>query len=421
VVQDRPLLAILGALVLAIALASRVWARLALSHVHYRCETSISRALEGDELLLTLTLENRKPLPVPWVLIREQIPAGLQLLDGHVSASGLFRSTTLATSTSIGAQQRVRLHFRIKAVRRGHYVLGPARLTSGDPFGFYESERTMVRAMHTLIVYPSMWPLPAGGIELARPIGDALARARSVDDPTLPVAVREYTAGDSMRAIDWKVTARRGAPWVRVNASSVAGAVVLVLECDTRKQSVWDDSPQLLERIVRTAASLARDLLARGHAVGLLANGVPPGDHARVALAPAAGRDQLNVLLDALARVQNIIVKPLPLLVREHAPRIMPFGATVVGISALPGDAMTRILAERCARGTNAVHIHVGDEAPAHRAGHSDADGHADSHVDGQVDGQVDGHVDGNSGAHGVAHLHWPRLDARESCARAPR
>lgn len=359
VFQDRAALATLGALVLVIALLSRMWARVVLQHVYYQCEASNPRALEGDELVLTLTLENRKPVPVPWVLIREQIPAGLQVLDGQASSIGLFRTTTLATTTSIGAYQRVRLRFRIKALRRGHYVLGPGRLTSGDPFGFYEAERVVVRAMHTLVVYPAMWPLPDSHIDFARPIGDVLTQARSVDDPTLPIAVREYTAGDPMRAIDWKVTARRGAPWVRVNAESVAGAVVLLLECDTRQQGIWDDSPVLLDRIVHTAASLARHLLSNGHAVGLVANGVPPGDHSRVALAPAAGRDQLGVLLDALARVQNIIAKPLPVLVAEHGPRVIPFGASVVGISAVSGDAMTQLLLERHAQGARALHIHV--------------------------------------------------------------
>jgi uncharacterized protein (DUF58 family) len=137
VIQDRPVLAALGALVLVIALLSRIWARLALREVHYDCAVSHDRALEGDELLLTLTIENRKPLPVPWLLVREQIPAGLQLLDDMAPNIALFRSSTLVSTTSIGAYQRVRLRFRLKASRRGHYVLGPGRLSSGDPFGFY--------------------------------------------------------------------------------------------------------------------------------------------------------------------------------------------------------------------------------------------------------------------------------------------
>jgi uncharacterized protein (DUF58 family) len=153
----------------------------------------------------------------------------------------------------------------------------------------------------------------------------------------------------------------------------------------TRLQCRW--------RIVHTAASLARDLLARGHAVGLSSNGVPPGDHARVVLVPAAGREQLNVLLDALARVQSIIIKPLPLLVREHASRVMPFGATVFGISAVPSDVMVQLLAGRRALGTSAVH--VGDEPLA-------------EHGDGYGYGYGYGSGHGRSG---VARVHWPRID----------
>ena len=135
---------------------------------------------------------------------------------------------------------------------------------SGDPFGFYEAERVVVRAVHALIVYPLMWTSPNAGIDLARPLGDSRVRTRAVDDPALPVSVREFSRGDSLRAIDWKSTARRAARWVRVNASSVAGAVMLIVECDTRRHGLWDGSPALLERTVCTAASVARELLARG-------------------------------------------------------------------------------------------------------------------------------------------------------------
>ncbi len=364
VVADRPLAAALGAVVLMLVLAARVWTRVALTGVDYALCIAPERAVEGDTVTLTLTLANAKPLPVAWLRVREHVPAGLELTHVQDTARGAFGATLLVATTGLGPRERVRLTYRLRATRRGHYVIGPGRVGSGDPFGFYEAERVVVRATGSLVVYPRIPALPCPLPPLARPLGDAAARRRTLDDPTRPVTVREHRAGDAARQVDWKVTARRGVPWVRVNEASVAGAVVLLLECDMRTRGVWDEAPELLEASVRIAAALARDLLARGHAVGLVANGVPPGDRSRVAVAPAAGPAQLAVILDALARVQSIVVKTLPELAAEHAGRVLPFGATVVCIAAVLREETARLLAARARRGARALLVRVseGDE-----------------------------------------------------------
>ena len=358
---DRTLPAVLCALVLILSLLARLWARAALEGVHYHCEASCARAFQGDELVLTLTLENRKRLPVPWLLISEQVPSGLELLDGEPVAAGVLGSTWLVATTALAPRERVRLSYRLRAVRRGHYRFGPARLSGGDPFGFYESQRMLLQMRATLVVYPRFAPRVPAVRALARPIGDVAARPRGIDDPTLPVSVREYRRGDPARAIDWKATARRGAPWVRLNDASVSGAVVLVVECETRTHSIWDDSPRLLESVLSTAATLARDLLAAGHAVGMVANGVPPGDHARVAIAPGAGPGQLPLLLDALARVQPLVLKPLAVLLDAHAGRVLSFGASVVCVAGVLPAATAAMLVTRARRGTRTVLVDVGE------------------------------------------------------------
>ena len=357
---DRALPVVLCALVLILSLLARLWARAALDEVHYRCEASCARAFVGDEVVLTLTVENRKRLPVPWLQIREQVPAGLELLDGEPVAGGVLGATWLVATAALAPRERVRLRYRLRAQRRGHYRFGPARLSGGDPFGFYESQRTLLQLGAVLVVYPRFAAAVPAVHALARPIGDVAARPRAIDDPTLPVSMREYRSGDAARAIDWKATARRGAPWVRVNDASVSGAVVLLVECETRTHSAWDDSPALLEAVLSTSATLARDLLAAGHAVGLVANGVPPGDHARVAIAPGAGTGQLALLLDALARVQPLVLKPLDVLLEAHAGRVLRFGASVVCVAGVLPAPSAAMLVARARRGTRTLLVDLG-------------------------------------------------------------
>jgi uncharacterized protein (DUF58 family) len=367
VVFDRPALTALGTLVLVLTLVCRVWARKALERVTYSCETSSLRAMEGDTVVLTLTLENHKSLPVAWLRVREHIPDGLELVGEEEAVEAHSTPAShgflLMTTTALGPSERVRITFHLRAVRRGRYVFGPARLNSGDPFGFYESERVVARTASTLLVMPQMPMLPGVSMRLARPVGDRALRTVGCEDPVMPVTVREYVRGDALRGMDWKASARRGEPYVRVNDVSVTGSVMLLLECDTRITGIWDTSQEKVDQIVRVAAALARDLLAAGQQVGLVANGVPPGDLAHIVLAPGAGRGQLALILDTLARVQPVVVKPLSTLVEEHASRMMGFGTVAVCVAAVLQRDTRDLLAARRRDEMPATLVHVATES----------------------------------------------------------
>ena len=124
---------------------------------------------------------------------------------------------------------------------------------------------------------------------------------------------------------------------------------------------VWDTAPERVDQVVRVAAALARDLLAAGQQVGLLTNGVPPGDLARIALAPGAGRGQLALVLEALARVQPVVVKSLSALLDEYAPRVMGFGTVVVCVAAVLQPETRALLTARRRLGLPATLVHVSD------------------------------------------------------------
>jgi uncharacterized protein (DUF58 family) len=358
---DRALLSLVGALVLAVVLFARMWTRVVLEGVRYSLAVTPARVFEGDEVTLTLTIENRKRLPVSRIRVRERLPPGLVLIGGEDSASRTFGATLFDAITSLAPNERVRLGYRLRTLRRGHYVFGPARIEAGDPFGFYTASHAVMRSVANLVVYPKLTAPPPVVPLLARPMGDVAASMRTLDDPNLPATVREYRAGDPVRAIDWKVTARRGSPHVRVNDTSLSGAVIILLECDTRSGDAGEGSQAMLETCVRTAASLAGELVSRRHSVGLLANGVPPGDRARVAVAPGAGTQQLGVILEALARVQSIVVKPLSALVAENAGRLLPFGASVLCVAGAGAGQSGELLAGMASRGHPAVLVEIAD------------------------------------------------------------
>ena len=350
-VAHQPLMAALGALALVVALTGRLWARLSLEEVTHRRELSADHVFAGDELQLILTVENKKPLPVPWIKVRDFIPTGLDAPDADATYLQALGGSELTLTTSLGRYERVRRRHRLIALKRGYYLIGPARLESGDLFGLYQSRRDDTRSGPPLVVYPRAVPLPGFFLPSARPVGDARSLVRLWADPNRPNGVREYRPGDPIRSVDWKATARLQSLSVRTYDPSVSQYAVILLDATTT-QHPWDGYvPEVLERAVTGAASVAVRTVDLGYRVGFVTNGVPPSEDARMVIPPAAGQDQLPAILEALAMVRPMTVKTIEEMLERDAVAAVPMGATLVYIAGFFRQGTLDALARLQARG----------------------------------------------------------------------
>ncbi|RMD79375.1 MAG: DUF58 domain-containing protein, partial [Chloroflexi bacterium] len=202
---------------------ARLWQRWSLQRVAYRRELSQTRAFPDDEVTLTITLTNRKLLPLVQIQIFDAIPSGVQVLDGPVMFSGSRQHNLLRRSTRLRWYERVIWRYRLRCERRGTFRFGPAQAQSGDPFGIYRSETTFA-ADATLLVYPRLRSLAELGLPARDPLG--LVRASALlRDPLRVVGVREYTPSDPLKDIHWAATARTGTLQTRVYEPTTAHVV----------------------------------------------------------------------------------------------------------------------------------------------------------------------------------------------------
>ncbi len=354
-------------LILVLAFVSRLWARLALVEVDYQCQASSDRLVVGETFELTLTIENKKPLPLPWLNISEGVPDGLELIDQAPSAIGRSVGRSLAPdikdTTGFGPYERVKFHHRLRAVRRGIFGLGPTRITSGDIFGFYQAQLDTPKRVPSLIVYPRWVPLPDFDLPSKRPMGEIWNRPKLVDDPTRPAGLREYRHGDPAHRIDWKATARRNEVFVRTYDASVAQRVVIMLECDTSVQR-WRIHPDVLEAAVTSAASIAVRCIELGYSVGRISNGNMAGTLAPPLVAPGAGPDQLTALMTTLAGANPFTTSSLENLVLRCGAEALPHGATVVYIAGAVRPSTAKFVADLGRRGHSVTAFFVGDGDP---------------------------------------------------------
>lgn len=336
-------LVIIGALLFGTGALARIWRRLCLERVVYTRRLAEHRLFVGERTALTLVVENQKPLPVPWIEVRETMSRGMPVVGVRTQAGGAPGTQVLQRTAALGMHDRLEWPLELRAVRRGYFRVGPTRLRSGDLFGFFDREEETGRPVDGVVVYPHVYALGDLGFDSARPFGEQRGGARIYEDPSRVIGVRDYQPGDPMKRIDWYATARLGRMQSRLYEPSRAQAMVIALNIPTFDYSWQGSDPVLLERGVSVAASIATWAVESGAAVGLVANGSFPDADRTIHIGAGQRPDQLNQVLEALAMVTAFTTGEMSDELEDPAHPI-PAGATVVLIAAvLPGDLVATL------------------------------------------------------------------------------
>ncbi len=201
-----------------------------------------------------------------------------------------------------------------RPARRGVHRTPPPRLFVRDALGFSEREVPLAGEGAELTVYPRVWEQLPPELALTLLAEGPEARGVGLEDVTRYRGVRPYAAGDPLRRIHWKATARMGEPMVREYAPVRATGVWLYLDTAGAQQVFVDHAAEL-------AASLAVRLESEGLRVGL----AWPGGR----LLPEHGREPLRRVFRVLALLspgETPEPPPLPpagvnlLVLTQHAP-----------------------------------------------------------------------------------------------------
>jgi len=346
------LLFVVGLLMLAVGFVPEIWYRFCLKGLVYTRRLSQTRALFGESITLAISVENRKPLPLPWLEVEDELPDALPLHGGRLDPTYKPHRLILANTLALWWYQRVTRRYTLRCTARGLYVFGPGLMRSGDPFGFLVREAPLTQE-DTLLIYPPLVPVERLGLPPRHPFGDRKAPRRLLEDPTRFAGTRDYVYGDSPRHIHWKATARTMHLQSKVYEPTTTHTLAIFLNVNTFLEARMGFNPTLLELAITAAAAVTGWSIDEGYAVGLFANAfqtrmdtLRAGEDARIRLKPATGSDQLVRILEALARIVPYYVAPLAPMLTTESYRL-PFGTTVVVISAaaaLEPELITELL-----------------------------------------------------------------------------
>lgn len=320
-----------GAMVLLTGGVSRLWSRFSLSRIRYERELPARRAFVGESIEVGFSLTNLKPLPVPWVEVRESVAEGLPPEDVPGRPGGGPDTLLVSRSTSLSWYERVRWRHRFHCRQRGFFHFGPATFRSGDIFGFFPSSSELW-ATDEFAVLPRLLDLREIGLPSQRPFGESRSGSPIFEDQSRIIGVRDYRPGDALKRIDWKATARSQALRSRVYDPAATRTMLIALGVSTLEHPWEGYDPLLLERAITVAASVARYSEEKRYAYGLAANCTFPNADRNIWVPPGRATDQLTRVLEALAMVSPFVLVPLED-VLERATARLPFGTTVVVVT----------------------------------------------------------------------------------------
>ena len=83
----QPLLLVIGFPGILVLATTDIWAKYCLQDLSYQRQFSEQRALFGEEIRLSLTIENAKLLPLPWLEIEDSVPKELLIKGRHMRIS----------------------------------------------------------------------------------------------------------------------------------------------------------------------------------------------------------------------------------------------------------------------------------------------------------------------------------------------
>lgn len=229
---------------------------------HLKMERSFtSHAFIGEPIPIQLEIRNDSRIPMLWLQAVESVSHSLR------------RGPVPRSAFNLGGRKSRRLHYTIQATKRGYYQVGPLKVSSGDLFGFDNAIGHI--DPDYLTVYPRIVPFAGLNFPSLLPFGSVESKQKLFEDPSRPIGVRDYQAGDTPRHINWKTSARQQKLLVRTlqPAVSLETYILLNLNKDDYSRRGWRDST---EWAITTAASFAAHLIDRRQAVGMAVNGVDP-------------------------------------------------------------------------------------------------------------------------------------------------
>ena len=364
IITSRGLVISFGCIGVIVAFISLLWIKICLQNLNYYRTLSTKRAFVGETIDINLTVENKKPLPLPKVFISDELPSGLKLEKSQpsfeINHQLIDNRFFIRKSFSIGWYQKIFWDYSVTCTKRGIYNLGPAEIEVHEPLGFLQS-KIKHPAADNIVIYPKLIDIEKFESHSNRPLGESIKGTKLLNDYSRPYSVRDYEIGDPVKTIDWKSTAKTTKLKVKTYEPSISDIFIIAVATETTYPHWAAHSPKKLERVVSTAASVAWLAFKRKFQLGILTNDLPLPKNNPLIVSPSKDKHNIDLALKALAGIKAYSVEPLEDRLMKSS-RNIPKGCTLSILTSHLSKNLMLTANHLSTTGYNVLVINTGNE-----------------------------------------------------------
>jgi uncharacterized protein (DUF58 family) len=263
------------------------------------CRVQVSRAELGK---LSIGRDNPVTLTIESGVQRQKSQQFIyQIRDG--SPQELPGSPELITGR-LGVDTSETTTYTVHPYSRGEYDWQGIQVRQLSPWGL-AWHQWRVDAAQTVAVYPDLVGLKSLSIKLTLQSTGTMRQSRQRGIGTEFSELKEYNIGDDPRSIDWKATARRNRPLIRVLEPEQEQTVIILLDRG-RLMTANIQGYKRFDLGLNATLSLALAATQRGDRVGVgvfdryLTSWIPP----------QRGQAHFARILDRVSRIQPELLEP---------------------------------------------------------------------------------------------------------------
>ncbi|GAB4231860.1 MAG: DUF58 domain-containing protein [Elainellaceae cyanobacterium] len=246
-------------------------------------------------------------------------PVVLEIRDDYPQA---FAANPALLQVSLAANSEQELTYAVFPTHRGEYRWGNLYVRQRGTWGL-GWHHWQVTQPQTVAVYPDLLGLQELSLRLALQTTGNIRQARRLGMGTEFAELREYSVGDDPRLIDWKATARRDRPLLRVLEPEQEQTLIILLD----RGRLMTAQVQGLARFdwgLNATLALALAGLKRGDRVGV---GVFDR-YMHLWLPPERGQHQLSKLVERLTPIEPTLLEPdylgaVTMVMNQHSRRAL--------------------------------------------------------------------------------------------------
>ncbi|MEM9162189.1 MAG: DUF58 domain-containing protein, partial [Cyanobacteria bacterium P01_F01_bin.4] len=230
----------------------------------------------------------------------DKVPADVLIYDSYPDA---FDELSMPLRVKVRPKQPGTISYPVHPRQRGEFPWGDLQVRQRGPLGLaWHSWK--IPAAQTVAVYPDLVGLRSLTVRLTLQSTGSIRQRKRIGIGTEFAELREYGIGDDPRLIDWKATARRNSPLVRVLEPEREQTLMVLLDRG-RLMTAQVKGLSRFDWGLNAALSLALAGLHRGDKVGI-------GVFDRTMhtwIPPTGGRPHLQHLIEKLTPVQPVLLE----------------------------------------------------------------------------------------------------------------